>query len=78
VGTGLSALKDFVAEHGTDETHWWGGENTDTEPVIEYAQRVKQLQRQATRNWVLNYILQPQTSGDVKALVMRFMERARP
>ena len=72
-GQGMLSLRDFCAQHGTDETVWNG--TVDSSIVAEYARRVAQLRQQRTRNFILDYPLTQGTSRDVKALVEREMRR---
>ena len=71
-GRGLMQLRDFVAANGVDDGNW--GEGVDAGPVTQYARRVLQLQRRATRNFILDYVLQQGTSSQVHDLVDRFIE----
>ncbi len=73
-GRGLMQLRDFVTANGVDEGYW--GEEVDAGPVTEYARRILQLQRQATRNFILDYVLQQGTSSQVRSLVDRYVEGA--
>lgn len=73
-GRGLIQLRDFVAAHGVDEGNWPDG--LDAGPVTEYARRVLQLQRRATRNFILDYVLQQGTSSEVRGLIDRHLEDA--
>ena len=70
-GVGMLQLRDFVAENGVDEGNW--PEDVDNTPVIEYARRVL-LEKTATMNFILDYVLQQGTSAQVRELVGRFME----
>ena len=73
-GQGMLRLRDFCAQHGTDENAWDGGA-VDAGIVAEYARRVLQLRQQRTRNFILDYPLTQGTSRDVRALVDREMGR---
>lgn len=75
-GQGMLRLRDFCAQHGTDETTWNGGV-VDSSIVTEYARRVMQLRQQRTRNFIMDYPLTQGTSRDVKALVEREIQRGR-
>ena len=75
-GQGMMQLRDFVAQHGTDEKVWQGDSSIDISPVTEYARRVNLLQRRASRNFILDYSLQQGTNSEVRALVTRFAEAA--
>ena len=73
-------LRDFCAQHGTDESAWYNHDDNDTATidnsiVTEYAERVLQLRQQRTRNFILDYPLTQGTSRDVRALVEREMGR---
>ena len=72
-GRGLMQLRDFVAANGVDEGNW---DEVDAGPLTEYARRVLQLQRRATRNFILDYVLQQGTSNQVRDLVDRYIENA--
>lgn len=75
-GAGMLRLRDFCAQHGTDESAWNDASNSvDKSIVTEYAERVLQLRQQRTRNFILDYPLTQGTSRDVKALVEREMGR---
>ena len=73
-GRGLMQLRDFVNANGVDEGNW--AEDVDAGPVTEYASRVSQLQRGATRNFILDYVLQQGISGQARELVDRYIENA--
>ena len=73
-GRGLMQLRDFVTANGVDEGNW--AEELDAGPVTEYASRVLQLQRRATRNFILDYVLQQGISGQARELVDRYIENA--
>lgn len=74
-GQGMIRLRDFTAQHGTDENAWgvhtWEGEAL----ISEYASRVLQLRHQRTRDFIVNYPLQQGTSAAVRDLVRRQLER---
>ena len=74
-GQGMLRLKDFVADHGADESVWLHDTSVDSSPVTEYVERVRQLETRATRNFILDYVLQQGTSSQVRDLVVRFTER---
>ena len=73
-GQGMIRLRDFIAEHGSDEKDFQRDSSLDITPVTEYAQRVTLLQRRTTRNFILDYVLQQGTSGDVRELILRVIE----
>ena len=76
-------LRDFCAQHGTDESAWNDNHHNDTTSVVdksivtEYAERVLQLRQQRSRRFILDYPLTQGTSRDVRALVEREMGRVR-
>ena len=72
-GRGLMQLKDFVAEHGTDESTW-SSEYRPENIVTEYAARVELL-RETSRKFILDYTLRQGTNQATKELVMRQMGR---
>lgn len=73
-GQGMLRLKDFVAEHGTDEHVFLGDKGVDWRPVTDYAYRVTLLEKRATRNFILDYVLQQGTSSEVKELILRILD----
>ena len=73
-GQGMLRLKDFVTEHGTDEKSWTGNGIIDSSVVTEYARRIILLEKLASRNFILDYVLQQGTSSDVRALIQRTVE----
>lgn len=77
-GQGLIRLRDFITTHGVDDTAWSPAEieAEGREVVYQYARRVLQLQ-QRTRNFIVDYVLKQGTSGEVRALVLREVERIR-
>lgn len=74
-GQGMLRLRDFAAQHGTDETSW--SANSGQEIVTEYARRALQLIQQRTRNFILDYTLKQGTSQRVRDLVDREIERVQ-
>ncbi|KAI4289569.1 MAG: hypothetical protein L6R35_001165 [Caloplaca aegaea] len=57
-GQGMLRLREFTIKHGADE-HKWGSHSAEGEALfLEYAQRVRQLRNQRTRNFIVNYSLQ--------------------
>ena len=74
-GQGMLRLKDFVTEHGTDEKVWTRNRSIDSSPVMDYAQRITLLEKRASRNFILDYVLQQGTSSDVRALIIRSLEQ---
>lgn len=76
-GQGMLRLRDFCAQHGTDESAWnKDNEGADGSSVVgEYARRVMRLEQPRSVRFTLDYAL-PQGAGqDVKMLVMREIER---
>ena len=73
-GQGLLRLKDFTTDHGVNENAWLNNPSVDASPVDEYVQRVGLLEKRATRNFILDYVLQQGTSSDVRDLIKRLME----
>ncbi|MCJ1403480.1 hypothetical protein MMC11_006703 [Xylographa trunciseda] len=73
-GQGMLRLKDFVTEYGTHEKTWVENGNIDSSPVTDYAQRITLLEKRASRNFILDYVLQQGTSSDVRALILRAVE----
>ncbi|MCJ1433594.1 hypothetical protein MMC27_002957 [Xylographa pallens] len=73
-GQGMLRLKDFVTEHGTNEKVWTEKGDVDSSSVTEYAQRVTLLEKRASRNFILDYVLQQGTSSDVRSLILRTVQ----
>lgn len=67
-------LREFTAQHGTDE-HAWGSHTSEGEVVVsEYVARVKQLGQARTRDFIVNYPLTQGTSTAVRDLIKRRLE----
>ena len=73
-GQGLLRLKDFTTDHGIDEKVWLNNPSVGASPVDEYVERVGLLEKRATRNFILDYVLQQGTSSNVRDLIKRLME----
>ncbi|CAL8581989.1 hypothetical protein XPA_007669 [Xanthoria parietina] len=73
-GQGMIRLREFTAQHGTDE-HAWGSHTSEGEVVVsEYVARVKQLRQARTRDFIVNYPLTQGTSTAVRDLIKRRLE----
>ncbi|KAI4254918.1 MAG: hypothetical protein L6R42_006992 [Xanthoria sp. 1 TBL-2021] len=73
-GQGMIRLRDFTAQHGTDE-HAWGSHTSEGEALVsEYVARVKQLRQARTRDFIVNYPLTQGTSAAVRDLVKMRLE----
>ncbi len=73
-GQGMLQIRDFCAQHGTDENAWIGA-SVDASIVGEYAGRVMQVREPRSRNFILEYSLSQGAGREVKALVEREMRR---
>ncbi len=73
-GQGMLQIRDFCAQHGTDENAW-NGASVDTSIVGEYAGRVVQVREPRSRNFILEYSLSQGAGREVKGLVEREMRR---
>ncbi|KAL8731310.1 MAG: hypothetical protein Q9166_003534 [cf. Caloplaca sp. 2 TL-2023] len=74
VGQGMMRLRDFTAQHGTDE-HEWGNNALEGEALVsEYVARVQQLRQQRTRDFIVNYPLRQGTSAAVRDLIRKRLE----
>lgn len=79
-GQGMQQLRDFCAQHGTDENAWHRNTTDDDERgssssiVSEYARRVLQLRQS---RFILDYALAQGAGREVKELVQREVERLR-
>ncbi|KAL9612124.1 MAG: hypothetical protein Q9167_003277 [Letrouitia subvulpina] len=76
-GQGMIGLRDFVAEHGFVEGAWGAHSQAGHELFFEYANRVKQLRQQRTRDFIVNYPLRQGTSVEVRDLVIAHLHRGR-
>jgi hypothetical protein len=74
-GQGMLQLRDFTAQHGTNE-HAWPA-NSGQSIVTEYAKRILLLRQQRTRNFIMDYTLRQGTSQEVKDLVTREIQRVQ-
>ena len=74
-GQGMLRLRDFTAQHGTNE-HAWPA-NSGQGIVTEYAQQMLLLRQQRTRNFIMDYTLRQGTSLEVKDLVTREIQRVQ-
>ncbi|KAI9734958.1 MAG: hypothetical protein M1834_002039 [Cirrosporium novae-zelandiae] len=71
-GRGMLALRDFTAQHGTDESKW--PVDLDYDIVLKYADRLQGLESRQARDFILKYSLTQGTSRDVSALVRRVLD----
>ncbi|KAL8953548.1 MAG: hypothetical protein Q9222_000606 [Ikaeria aurantiellina] len=76
-GQGMIQLRDFAAQHGTDEKAWGNNSQEGEALVSEYVNRVQQLRQQRTRDFIVNYPLRQGTSAEVRDLVQRRLEHQR-
>ena len=74
-GQGMLRLRDFTAQHGTNE-HAWPA-NSGQHIVTEYARRMLLLRQQRTRNYILDYTLRQGTSQEVKDIVTGEIQRVQ-
>jgi hypothetical protein len=72
-GQGLQALKTFLAEHGADETKWMNDPTVNSLPALEYVQRLNLLQKRATKNFIIDYLLQQGAGGEARDMVRRLV-----
>ena len=74
-GQGLMRLRDFTTAHGTDEKVWQGTiSDVDPGPVEEYVRRIKQLQRPAMRDFIVERHVQQHAGNDVRDLIKRLLK----
>ncbi|KAL8766605.1 MAG: hypothetical protein Q9209_006670 [Squamulea sp. 1 TL-2023] len=74
-GQGMIRLRDFTAQHGTDE-HEWGSNTSEGEALIsEYVTRVQCLRQARTRDFIINYPLTQGTSAAVRDLIKERLSR---
>ena len=74
-GRGMLQLKEFISQHGSDESAWQADPSVDEEPVIEYVERVEKLRGRASRDFILNYALKQGAGAEASALIKRCLER---
>ncbi|KAL9001176.1 MAG: hypothetical protein Q9169_000360 [Polycauliona sp. 2 TL-2023] len=77
-GQGMLRLRDFTAQHGTDETAWGSNTSEGEALVSEYVARVQQLRQARTRDFIVNYPLTQGTSAAVRDLVKKRLELRHP
>ncbi|MCJ1323558.1 hypothetical protein MMC10_000219 [Thelotrema lepadinum] len=70
-GRGLLRLKEFVAQHGSDENVWKDNLDIDVTPAAEYAHRIMQLQKRASKDFILNYALKQGAGAETSDLIKR-------
>lgn len=73
-GQGMLRLKDFIAQHGPEESTW-PTHSSGREIVGEYATRVLQLKKPKTRRFILDYVLQQGAGQQGKDLIEKEIER---
>ncbi|KAL8669716.1 MAG: hypothetical protein Q9168_005700 [Polycauliona sp. 1 TL-2023] len=77
-GQGMIRLRDFTAQHGTDETAW-GGKTSEGEALVsEYVARVQRLRQARTRDFIVDYPLAQGTSAAVRDLIKKRLEVRHP
>ena len=72
-GRGMLRLKDFIAQHGSNENVWKDNLDIDVTPATEYAHRVTQLQKRASKDFILNYSLKQGAGAEASDLVKRLI-----
>ena len=73
-GRGMLQLKDFIAQHGADESVWRGDADVDSTPVWEYVDRIKRLRARQSRDFILNYALKQGAGAEASDLIKRYLE----
>ena len=72
-GRGLLRLKEFVSQHGSDENRWKDDLDVDVTPATEYAHRIRQLQKKASKDFILNYALRQGAGAEASDLIKRLV-----
>ena len=72
-GRGMLRLKDFIADHGSDESAWKADDVVDRTPVTEYVERIKRLERRSSREFILNYALKQGAGAEATDLIRRML-----
>ena len=72
-GRGMLRLKEFIAQHGSDENAWRDDLDVDVTPATEYAHRVTQLQKRGSKDFILNYALKQGAGAEASNLIKRLL-----
>ena len=72
-GRGMLRLKEFVSQHGSDENRWRDDLDVDITPATEYAHRITQLQKKASKDFILNYALKQGAGAEASDLIKRLV-----
>ena len=72
-GRGMLRLKDFIAEHGSDENQWKDDLDIDVTPATLYAHNVTLLQKRASKDFILNYSLKQGAGAEASDLIKRLI-----
>lgn len=72
-GRGMLRLKDFIAQHGSDENTWKDNLDVDVTPATEYAHRITQLQKRTSKDWILNTPLKQGAGAEATDLIKRLI-----
>ena len=72
-GRGMLRLKDFIAEHGSDEKVWQHSPSVDTTPATEYVRRLRQLRERSSKDFILNYALKQGAGAEATDLIKRLL-----
>ncbi|CAF9910854.1 MAG: hypothetical protein GOMPHAMPRED_007208 [Gomphillus americanus] len=72
-GRGMLQLKEFIAEHGSDENAWRDDLDIDIRPATEYAHRITQLRERSLREFILNVTLKQGAGAQASDLIRRLL-----
>lgn len=72
-GRGMLALKDFVAQRGSDENKWKRDAPDAIKVPREYVDRVNLLRQRANRDWTLDFALKQGAGADTSEMIRRLL-----
>lgn len=72
-GRGMLALKDFVAQKGSNENSWKGEAVEAITVPREYVDRVNLLRQRTNRNWILDFALKQGAGAEASEMVKRLL-----
>ena len=72
-GRGMLRLKEFIRTHGSDENAWKDNLDIDITPATEYAHRITQLRKRASKDFILNYALKQGAGSEASDLIKRLV-----
>ena len=76
-GRGMLAMKDFVAQHGSDENVWKDKGSEVTNKPQEYVERLGKLRQSSNRDWILNFALKQGAGAEASAMIARLLAQGK-